>query len=332
MRQATPRTGCPVARLLALTTLIALLAGLLATWPPAVVLGAVGVALVVAVGTVAAFAVPEWIRLRAELSGLRRITEVTQSSLLLRIPPKCGSVRIAARYLAAAPHPGVGGDLYDVLSTPFGVRVIIGDVKGYGLDAFAFATDILERFRDLAGRESTLAGVTRHLDAAVAGRRAEHPEEFATALLLEIPDGDGDVRVVCCGHPAPLLLRRGRMVPIDFPRDLPLGLLGQSGKLPTTSAFAFGGGDRLLLYTDGLTEARDPDGRFFPLPEFAAPLAARADEPGELLARVESALVRHSRGRLHDDIALLVLKSERAERVATGHDLDLARRHGTALS
>jgi serine phosphatase RsbU (regulator of sigma subunit) len=274
-------------------------------WPAVTFAGVVGLALCVGA------ALRRWRRLEGELTDLRYLAETARTALLHRMPRRCGPVDIAARYRAAARYGGVGGDLYDVVNTPFGVRVLIGDVKGHGLPAFALAAEALRTFRELAGYEPTLGGIVRRLDAHLAGRRPAPAEEFLTALLLQIPVVGNTAELVCCGHPEPLAIRGGRVAPIGpLDRALPLGLLGFARAMPVTNTIAFGGGDRLLLYTDGMTEARDGAGDFFPFAEKVAELVARPVDDDGLLARLEAAVLRHNGGRLRDDIAMLLLARE----------------------
>lgn len=264
-----------------------------------------------------------WRRLDAELADLRQISDGARMAFLRRTPWRRGAVHVTARYLAASRYGGVGGDFYDVADTPYGIRVIIGDVKGHGLDAFGLAADVVAVFRELIRHEPSLAGVAGRLDAHVASRLPECPEDFVTALLLQIPAAGDVAELVCCGHPVPLLLRGGSVLPPgSLPRDPPLGLLRLGGTLPGVGSLPFAPGDRLLMYTDGATEARAPNGAFFPLVDRVARLAEADPEPDAevFLARLEEAVRRHAHGRLADDLALLMLGREPARSVLLARD------------
>ena len=263
-------------------------------------------------------------RRRREAERLVEVTSVAETvqRALLRPPPAAvGPYRIAARYRAAAQFARIGGDLYGVADTGYGLRVLIGDVRGKGLEAVATGAVVLGGFHETAYDHPTLDGLARRLDASLR-RYLSDAEGFATALLVDI-DPDGSVRALSCGHPAPLLLHGTDALDVPVTRTLPLGL----GNLPPGTAPSTGPstapsagqapaglrlrqGDTLLLYTDGLTEARDAAGDFYPL---AARLRHRLrtrpgpTAPGDLLDWLQQDADDYTGGSMHDDAALLAL-------------------------
>ncbi|WP_207935682.1 PP2C family protein-serine/threonine phosphatase [Actinomadura sp. KC216] len=280
-----------------LTPLRGLLAGVTAV---AVVLLAVGV-----------LAVRHYVRMRSELSGLRQISDVVQDALLRPVPERCGPLRVHARYSAAESGARVGGDLYEVVSTPFGVRAIIGDVSGHGLAAVQMASDVLGAFRALAPHEPRLEGIGRRLDSFVATRVGEFSEKFVTAVLVEIHADTETAELFSYGHPCPLLLGAGKPQPLDDSNTvLPLGLLGLADDWCPPATVPFRPGDRLVLYTDGAIETCDEHGLAYPFEQRVADLLAA--DSGELLDRLLEELRTHPGGQDHDDIALLVLEHEKA--------------------
>jgi serine phosphatase RsbU (regulator of sigma subunit) len=228
-----------------------------------------------------------------------------------------GRLYLESRHLPAA--EGGSGDIYDAMATPFGVRLLIGDVMGTGPSAHRTGLSVLNAWRELAWAEPGLTDIAVRLNALIAG--SDHPERFVTALLVNFPapqelsdQASGSwVELVCCGHPPPLLLRGGSAAFIQPCPAPPLGLLDLADGWCQASMFPVGAGDQLLLYTDGLSEARDAAGRFFPLaerttrtlsPSGAAPPDGAA-EP-HLLDALVAGLHDHIGGRARDDVLLLL--------------------------
>ena len=243
------------------------------------------------------------------LANVRSVAETAQHVVLREVPPELGQVRTAVAYRAAAAEARIGGDLYEAVSTRFGDRLLIGDVRGKGLPAVEAAADVLGVFREAVHTEADLSRVADRMHAMLA-RRPVRDEEFVTAVLLSVDPDSPTVEVVNCGHPPPLLMRDGR-VEVLAPAEPgpPLGLFDLAEPPGTASAPAwarFAPGDTLLLYTDGTTEARDKAGRFFDLSGF---LAGRpAVSPAELTAQILTGLAAHAGARLEDDVALLVAR------------------------
>ncbi|MEU1161180.1 PP2C family protein-serine/threonine phosphatase [Streptomyces sp. NPDC005921] len=265
------------------------------------------------------------------LASAHEIAEAAQRAVLPEPAERIGGFEIAARYEAAQEGAFIGGDLYAVQDTPYGVRLVVGDVRGKGMGAVAAVAVVIGAFREAAEQEATLEAVAGRLERALVRegvRRGgvEADEGFATAVLAELPhgggdgdgsgsgdgngngNGDGTVRIVNRGHPPPLLLYGdGRVSAVRAPQAaLPLGM-GALGAWPDRAAeHAFPGGATLLLYTDGLSEARDAHGRFYD-PERR--LAGRTfAAPGALLARLAAEVRRHTGGGMTDDMALLAVR------------------------
>ncbi|KUL70912.1 MULTISPECIES: PP2C family protein-serine/threonine phosphatase [unclassified Streptomyces] len=258
-----------------------------------------------------------------ELRRARRVAGAAQSVLLRPPPARVAGVRIAAGQLSADRGARVGGDLYEVAATEHGVRVLIGDVRGHGIGALGTVAAVLGSFREAAHDEPDLGGVLRRLDRALARHLAERAhdepgEDFVTALLLEIRP-DGELSALNCGHPWPFLLGDGRVEPLARADPLPpVGPFPLPGDLVPVRCGAFPPGDVLVLYTDGVEDARDAAGRFFPLHATLTGLASRLPAAPETTLRLLfSALLRHTRGRPADDVALVVLRNDRA-RVTCG--------------
>lgn len=252
-----------------------------------------------------------------ELRQARRVAGAAQSVLLRPLPPRIDGLNVAAAQLSADRGSSVGGDLYEVIATEHGVRVVMGDVRGHGLDAIGTVAAVLGSFREAVHDEPELGRVLRRLDRALArhlreGARAEQAEEFVTVLLLEIA-GDGEVRALNCGHPWPYWLRETGVEPLARAEPLPpLGPFPLPADLPALRHGELRPGEALFFYTDGAEDARDAHGRFFPLPDvLTQALRDGPLSPQAVLATVFTRLLRHTSGSPPDDVALLVLRNER---------------------
>jgi sigma-B regulation protein RsbU (phosphoserine phosphatase) len=242
------------------------------------------------------------IRRRREerLARMTAIAEAAQLALLPPLPPEMTGITIAARYRSATREASVGGDLYEIIPTGHGIRVIIGDVRGKGLDAVLLARHVLSAFR----RSAVAVPAMEHVAGEVGRAIAPHlgAEDFVTAVLAQITPA-GELTIVNCGHHPPLLRHRGDLQPLtDGNAALPLGLEDDFTAFTAT----WSPGDRLLLYTDGLIESRDAHGHF--LPEDAIKTALLAPDCDQALDTLMRAVVRHTAGHAHDDMALLLLE------------------------
>jgi serine phosphatase RsbU (regulator of sigma subunit) len=213
----------------------------------------------------------------------------------------------------------------------------MGDVRGKGLGAIELATDVLGMFRELAHEACTLGELAARLDAGLSRGGMGRHEEFVTALLVEIDPESGRTSIFNCGHPAPLLIpaecgdaatRCVTLMEVPVPAP-PLGLLTLGDTTDAQLSCALLPDDQLLLYTDGVTEARDARRAFYPLPERVSALAARAaasPAAGKAVLRSVSSgssrqglldllradLHKHVGAPLDDDAAMLLVRAPAA--------------------
>jgi phosphoserine phosphatase RsbU/P len=234
------------------------------------------------------------------MAQITRVAEVAQRAILRPIPARLGAMTFATRYLSAAEEALIGGDFYDAAFTPRGLRLITGDVRGKGLPAVQLASVVLGCFREAAFAEADLQGLVAALDHRVAGELGE--EDFVTVVVVEFGP-QGWLRLANCGHPPPLLVTpTGRVLVASRQPAPPLGL----DPIPVVEQVRLGPEDRLLVYTDGLVEARAADGRLFALDERVEACLTAATLDRALDGLVEL-LCAHAGGRLNDDLALVLV-------------------------
>ncbi|OQR61482.1 hypothetical protein B6E66_24125 [Streptomyces maremycinicus] len=239
------------------------------------------------------------------LAAVRSVAEAAQHALLRPVPATVGPFEVAVRYSAAAAEARIGGDLYALVPTPYGVRLIVGDVRGKGLPAVGTAALVLGVFREAAYDEPDLLAVVDRIERSLA--RNLGADDFVTAVVAGYPR-PGQLEVVNCGHAPPLLVRGTRgIAPVEPAQPAPpLGLRALIDQTPSLQVLPFADGDQLLLYTDGVIEARDRDREFYPLAEgFARHLC---DDPAHTVGAIHEELLAHVGGRLHDDAALLLIR------------------------
>lgn len=266
-----------------------------------------------------------------ELRQARRVARVAQSVVLRPLPPRLDGLLLAAAQLSAERGACVGGDLYEAIATEHGVRVVMGDVRGHGLAALGTVAAVLGSFREAAHDEAELGDVLRRLERALARHlrdraRAEHPahggpdpdhpvaEEFVTVLLLEI-DREGGLRALNCGHPWPYRISGARVEPLTRADPLPpLGPFPLPAEPEVLSCGRLSRSESLVLFTDGVEDARDGQGRFFSLPAtLSESVRDHPASPQAVLRTLFTALLHHTSGKPADDIALLVLRNDRAK-------------------
>ncbi|WP_149823052.1 PP2C family protein-serine/threonine phosphatase [Streptomyces tailanensis] len=246
------------------------------------------------------------------LAAVRSVAETAQHALLKPVPAAVGPFQVAVRYSAAAAEARIGGDLYALVPTPYGVRLIVGDVRGKGLPAVGTAALVLGVFREAAYEEPDLLAVVARIERSLA--RNLGSDDFVTAVVAGYPRS-GCLEVVNCGHAPPLLVSGSGVVPVEPTRPAPpLGLRTLTDERPSLQVLPFADGDQLLLYTDGVTEARDHSREFYPLAERLG--RHLSDEPARTLTGLHDELLAHVGGRLEDDAALLLLRKPRKPAVA----------------
>ena len=239
--------------------------------------------------------------------AMTQIATVAQTAIQHPVPAQVAGLALASRYVSASADALVGGDLFDVVATDRGARIIVGDVRGKGLPAVHTAAAVLSAFRHTAPLPGMgLDDVARGIEASI--RPLLEEEDFVTAALCDVRE-DGHLELVLCGHPAPLKLVAGHdPIPLGRHESPPLGL----GVEPHVEVATLLPGERLLLFTDGLIEARNRDRRFVDLPREARTVAPQGQWSVDTLdADLERLLGRvraHAGGVVQDDLAVLLVE------------------------
>lgn len=293
------------------------------SWPHQYQNGLPDFILVAVGGVLAVLACTVRVRGEQRMLHIRDVAETTRRTVLRPLPPGWSGLEHAAVYLTADSEARVGGDFYDIQPGPNRVRVLVGDVQGKGLGAVEAAAALLGTFREAGYHEADLATVAERLEVrmirhrghtAALGRR--DGDRFATAALLDFPDDEPDVvDVMLFGHDPPLLVgpRSVRSLP---PGDgLPLGLGELAGDCrPHVRRVRLAPGETVLITTDGVTEARDGEGAFYPLADDLARAVAadpRVVEPRRLVLHVRDGTLRHCGNRLADDTTVFAVRRAR---------------------
>ncbi|WP_405609363.1 serine/threonine-protein phosphatase [Streptomyces sp. NBC_01511] len=264
-----------------------------------------------ALGATAVYACHRRIAREHEMLRLRSTAVAMQRHILHPLPLVTDDVMVNGLYEPLQEERLIGGDIYDVVASPWGTRVLIGDVQGKGLAAVGAAFAVIGAFREAAHREPTLTALVDALDTAVVrhnsyAEQTGEDERFVTALVIGI-DAHTEVQAVNCGHIPPQLTHHGEVFTPSLVAGVPLGLAELAAEPATVGWFAFPAGSTLLLTTDGLTEVRAQDGSFYPLDErLKAHLGLSTTDLPQAL--YEDARAFAGDGGLHDDVALLTVR------------------------
>jgi hypothetical protein len=209
-----------------------------------------------------------------------------------------------------------GGDALDYAVNEGVLHVGVFDAMGHGLAAAGVAAFALSAYRHSRRRGCGLLETYAAMDDAV---REQFPDErYVTAVIAQLDLKAGRLSWVSAGHPPPLIIRDGRLSrTLTAPPAAPLGI-PLDGPPPVVAEESLEPGDLLLLYTDGLTEARHPDGQMFTvlgLGEFIEREAAAGQTAPETLRRLRQAIVDRQPGQLKDDATAVLIEWRRGSEV-----------------
>ena len=257
-------------------------------------------------------------------SGRIQVARTLQDGLLPSRLPEVPGVEVGVRYLSAG-EGDVGGDFYDLFdlrradqngsSDPTSSwGVVIGDVSGKGAEAAALLALARYTIRTLATRESHPSAVLDGLNEAILRQRREHADhKFCTVAYAKLETNEGNTehgaKITVCrgGHSAPLLLKADGSISKLGPPGRALGVFDDANLTEWEAYLVLG--DALVLYTDGVVEARSPDGLFFGEERLMALLRSSvALDASTIASRIEGAALNFQEQVLRDDIAVLVLR------------------------
>ncbi|SDF84203.1 Stage II sporulation protein E (SpoIIE) [Blastococcus aurantiacus] len=244
-----------------------------------------------------------------DLERPRRTRPMSASAELIwqQLPPLTAATDTFELAGRLEPSYDVGGDAFDYALSERTVSLGIFDAVGHGIHAALMAAAALAAYRSARRDGRSVFDQARALDDVVS--ETFPGSDFVTGVIAEVDLASGRLRYVNAGHPAPLLLRDGRLVKeLDGGRRVPFGLETRG---LTVGEEVLQPGDWLALYTDGITEARDTAGAWFGEPrlaEFLGRAIAGGQPPAETVRRLTSDVLDHQGGLLQDDASVLLAR------------------------
>lgn len=242
-------------------------------------------------------------------SARRRESMAVRAELQWRLLPPLTFVspRVAVAGVLSPTHE-VAGDCFDYSLNGDTLSAAVFDAMGHGLEAALLASVAVSALRNARRTGCDLTDSVRAIDAQLSAQFG--PDKFVTGIVGELDVATGWWRWVTCGHPPALVIRGGKVVKtLEWAASPPMGLgllgdvaIGQERLEP---------GDRLLIYTDGVVEARDAAGEFFGverLVEFVAREASARRPAAETMRRLNLAILSHQEGALQDDATTLMVE------------------------
>jgi hypothetical protein len=221
------------------------------------------------------------------------------------LPPLTFTGRNVAISGIVLPPYDVAGDTFDYAVNGNMAHFAILDAVGHGLESSRIANLAVSTYRSCRRRSADLLESYQVMDGVLAAEFG--PQKFATAQLATLDLASGTLRWLNAGHPLPMLIRQGHRIDLASEVAPPIGIGPVAASLTEASLQP---GDILLLFTDGITEARSADGTEFGrerLADFTERAAASAQTPAETVRQLSHAVLEHQQGVLQDDATLLLV-------------------------
>ncbi|MEU7553717.1 PP2C family protein-serine/threonine phosphatase [Streptomyces sp. NPDC044571] len=225
------------------------------------------------------------------------------------MPPRTIGTRSATSSAVLEPAYAIGGDAFDHSITATTLHMAVIDAMGHDLASGLCAAVAMAGCRSMRRAGGDLVDITSAVDEALS---TWLPDRLLTAVFADVGLRTGTLTWVNCGHPAPLIIRNHRVVPgaLQRPAQLPLGLGPRTRRAPSVIHHAqLEPGDRVLVYTDGVTEARSSTGEQFGekrLVDTIVRATAAGEAAPEALRRLVRTILDHHHDRLTDDATILL--------------------------
>ncbi|KJY41925.1 serine/threonine protein phosphatase [Streptomyces sp. NRRL B-1568] len=249
----------------------------------------------------------DWLAARTRTAAMRVPTEMLRAFLPSHT---IGSSRCVSTAVLE-PAYDVAGDAFDHSVVKDILHTMIIDSMGHDLTSGLTTSVAMAAARNARRGGGDLADVVGSIDQALAQWLPDH---FCTGVLCRLDALTGVLRWVNCGHPPPLLIRAERVLDgaLDSPPQPPIGLADQLAPAPRqVHETTLEPGDCVLLYTDGVVEARDADGAEFGLDRFTDFIirsSAAGQRPAEVLRLLIHAILDYQRNQLRDDTTILLFE------------------------
>ncbi len=228
-----------------------------------------------------------------------------QRALIPEKPAVIEGYSVASAYIPAFVGTEIGGDFLDVFSTEDGkIGILIGDVSGKGIESAALAATARSTVRAFAYDSSEPGDALTHANRLLATQQVG-PMQFVTSFLAVVDPATGDLTYSSAGHPPALIYRANGDVEFLCEHNTPLGVA--AAMKYNQSGSSLGPGDKLILYTDGITEARK-DSELFGIEGLECVLREHGgDTPDELVEEILTTTRDWADGHLRDDTAVLII-------------------------